>query len=116
MKSADVACDRVLGCADARDSISVLLASGCTRLDESSNENTERNCTDTTGTVLVPWAPPPRRASHEERDNEIIDTEDTIVIDGLLSTTAAHEVRRAGVLTCGSCHLERSARQHPHRG
>ena len=37
-------------------------------------------------------------------------------IDGLLSTTAAHRVRRAGVLTCGSCHLERSARQHPHRG
>jgi len=30
------------------------------------------------------------------------------LIDGL-STTAAHEVRRAGVLTCGSCHLERSA-------
>jgi len=25
-------------------------------------------------------------------------------------------VRRAGVLTCGSCHLERSARPHPHRG
>ena len=38
------------------------------------------------------------------------------LIDGLLSTTAAHEVQRAGVLTCGSCHLERSARQHPHRG
>jgi len=38
------------------------------------------------------------------------------LIDGLLSTTAAHEVRRAGVLTCGSCHLERSARQNPHRG
>jgi len=38
------------------------------------------------------------------------------LIDGLLSTTAAHEVRRAGVLTCGSCHLERSARPHPHRG
>ena len=37
-------------------------------------------------------------------------------IDGLLSTTAAHEVRRAGVLTCGSCHLEHSARPHPHRG
>ena len=36
--------------------------------------------------------------------------------DGLLSTTAAHEVRRAGVRTCGSCHLERSARPHPHRG
>ena len=34
----------------------------------------------------------------------------------LLSTTAAHEVRRAVVLTCGSCHLERSARPHPHRG
>ena len=31
------------------------------------------------------------------------------LIDGLLSTTAAHEVRRVGVLTCGSCHLERSA-------
>ena len=29
----------------------------------------------------------------------------------LLFTTAAHEVRRVGVLTCGSCHLERSA-QH----
>jgi len=27
----------------------------------------------------------------------------------ILSITAAHEVRRAGVLTCGSCHLERSA-------
>ena len=38
------------------------------------------------------------------------------LIDGLLSTTAAHEVWRAGVLTCGSCHLERSARPHPHRG
>jgi len=38
------------------------------------------------------------------------------LIDGLLSTTAAHEVRRAGVLTCKSCHLERSARPHPHRG
>ena len=38
------------------------------------------------------------------------------LIDGLLSTTAAHEVRRAGVLTCGSCHLERSARPHPRRG
>ena len=38
------------------------------------------------------------------------------LIDGLLSTTAAHEVRRAGVLTRGSCHLERSARPHPHRG
>ena len=38
------------------------------------------------------------------------------LIDGLLSTTAAHEVRRACVLTCGSCHLERSARQHPYRG
>ena len=38
------------------------------------------------------------------------------LIDGLLCTTAAHEVRRAGVLTCGSCHLERSARPHPHRG
>ena len=37
------------------------------------------------------------------------------LIDALLSTTAAHEVRRAGVLTCGSCHLERSARPHPHR-
>ena len=33
-------------------------------------------------------------------------------IDGLLSTTAVHDVRRAGVLTCGSCHLERSARPH----
>jgi len=31
------------------------------------------------------------------------------LIDGLLSTTAAHKVRRAGVLACGSCHLERSA-------
>jgi len=30
------------------------------------------------------------------------------LVDGLLSNTAAHEVRRAGVLTCGSCHLERS--------
>jgi len=38
------------------------------------------------------------------------------LIDGLLSTTAAHEVRRAGVLTCGFCRLERSARPHPHRG
>ena len=39
------------------------------------------------------------------------------LIDGLLSTTAAYEVRRrVGVLTCGSCHLEHSARQHPHRG
>ena len=38
------------------------------------------------------------------------------LIDGLLSTTAAHEVQRTGVLTCGSCHLERSARPHPHRG
>ena len=38
------------------------------------------------------------------------------LIDELLSTTAAHEVRRVGVLTCGSCHLERSARPHPHRG
>jgi len=38
------------------------------------------------------------------------------LIDRLLSTTAAHEVRRAGVLTCGSCRLERSARPHPHRG
>ena len=39
------------------------------------------------------------------------------LIDGLLSTTIAHEVRRAGlnVLTCGSCHLERSGRPHPHR-
>ena len=36
--------------------------------------------------------------------------------DGLLSTAAAHEVRRAGVLTCVSCHLERSARPHQHRG
>ena len=27
------------------------------------------------------------------------------LIDGLLSNTAAHKVRRAGVLTCGSCHL-----------
>ena len=34
------------------------------------------------------------------------------LVNGLLSTTAAHEVRRAGVLTCGSCHLERSARPH----
>ena len=25
-------------------------------------------------------------------------------------------VWRAGVLTCGSCHLERSARSNPHRG
>jgi len=31
------------------------------------------------------------------------------LIDGLLSTTAAREVRWAGVLTCGSCCLERSA-------
>jgi len=38
------------------------------------------------------------------------------LIDGLFSTTAAHEVQRAGVLTCGSRHLERSARPHPHRG
>ena len=38
------------------------------------------------------------------------------LIDGLLSTTAAHEVRRAGVLTCGSCHLGRSALPHTHRG
>ena len=38
------------------------------------------------------------------------------LIDKLLCTTAVHEVRRAGVLTCGSCHLERSAQQHPHRG
>ena len=38
------------------------------------------------------------------------------LVDGLLSTTAAHEVRRAGVLTCGSCRPERSARPHPHRG
>ena len=38
------------------------------------------------------------------------------LVDGLLCTTAAHEVRRAGVLTCESCHLERSARPHPHRG
>ena len=31
--------------------------------------------------------------------------------------TATHQPDlRAGVLTCGSCHLERSARQHPHRG
>ena len=30
------------------------------------------------------------------------------LVDGLLSTTATHQVRRAGVLTCGSCHLERS--------
>ena len=36
------------------------------------------------------------------------------LINGLFSTTAAHEVRRAGVLTCGSCHLECSARPHPH--
>jgi len=35
------------------------------------------------------------------------------LIDGLFLTTPAHEVRRAGVLTCGSCHLERSARLHP---
>ena len=35
------------------------------------------------------------------------------LVDKLLSTTAAHEVRRAGVLTCGSGHLERSARPHP---
>ena len=32
------------------------------------------------------------------------------LVDGLLSTTAAHKVWRAGILTCGSCHLERSAR------
>ena len=32
------------------------------------------------------------------------------LVDELLSTTAAHEVRRADVLKCGSCHLERSAR------
>jgi len=38
------------------------------------------------------------------------------LIDGLFSTTAAHEVRRAGVLTRGSRHLERSSRPHPHRG
>jgi len=38
------------------------------------------------------------------------------LVDGLLSTTAALEVRRAGVLACGSCRLERSARPHPHRG
>ena len=38
------------------------------------------------------------------------------LIDGLLSTTGAHEVRRAGIRTCGSCHLERSARPHPHCG
>jgi len=38
------------------------------------------------------------------------------LIDGLFYTTAAHEVRRAGVLTRGSRHLERSARPHPHRG
>jgi len=38
------------------------------------------------------------------------------LIDGLLSTTAAHEVRRAGVLTCGSYHLERSARPQKLRG
>ena len=37
------------------------------------------------------------------------------LIDGLFLTTAAHEVRRAGFLTCESCHLERSARPHPHR-
>jgi len=37
------------------------------------------------------------------------------LVDGL-STTAAHEVRRAGVLTRRSCHPERSARPHPHRG
>jgi len=37
------------------------------------------------------------------------------LVDGLLSTTVAHEVRRAGVLTCRSCNLERSARPHPHR-
>ena len=35
---------------------------------------------------------------------------------GAARTTAAHEVRRAGVLTRGSCNLERSARPHPHRG
>ena len=34
----------------------------------------------------------------------------------LCVTAAAHEVRRAGVLTYGSCHLERSARPHPRRG
>ena len=37
------------------------------------------------------------------------------LIIGHLSTTAAHEVWRAGILTCGSCHQERSARPHPHR-
>ena len=37
------------------------------------------------------------------------------LVDGLLSTTAVHEVRRVGVLTCGSCHLERSVRPHRHR-
>ena len=37
------------------------------------------------------------------------------LIGGHLSTTAAHEVWRAGILTCGSCHQERSARPHPHR-
>ena len=37
-----------------------------------------------------------------------------VVIIPLLSTTAAHEVWPAGVLTsCGSCHPERSARPHP---
>ena len=38
------------------------------------------------------------------------------LIDGLLSTTAAHKIWQAGVLTCGSCHLEHSARPHPHCG
>ena len=38
------------------------------------------------------------------------------LIDGLLSTTAAHEVRWAGVLTCGSYHLERSAWPQKLRG
>jgi len=38
------------------------------------------------------------------------------LIDGLFSTTAAHEARRAGVLTCMSRYLECSAWPHPHRG
>jgi len=38
------------------------------------------------------------------------------LVDGLFSTTAAHEVPRAGIFTCRSCHLERSAQPHSHRG
>jgi len=46
----------------------------------------------------------------------LLSTQVVLVYRTTCSTTAAHEVRRAGVLTCGSCHLERSARPHPHRG